>query len=101
MRRWAQKIGSETAAFIEAMIASRPFPEQAYRACLGTLRLGQKYTDARLEKACRKALEVGATRYQQIESILKKGLEEVPISSEPESTAISDHSNIRGPSYYQ
>ena len=101
MYRWAQKIGPETAAFIKAMVASRSFPEQAYRACLGTLRLSNKYTEARLEKACSKGLTIGATRYQQIESILKKGLEEVPIVSEPVSTAISDHNNIRGPSYYQ
>jgi transposase len=101
IQRWAQKIGSETAAFINSMIASRPFPEQAYRACLGTLRLGNKYTELRLEKACAKGLAVGATRYQQIESILKKGLEEVPLLAESESTAISDHSNIRGPNYYQ
>ncbi len=101
MYRWAQKIGPETAAFIKAMVASRAFPEQAYRACLGTLRLSNKYTEARLEKACSKGLMIGATRYQQIESILKKGLEEVPIASEPVSTAISDHNNIRGPSYYQ
>lgn len=101
MHRWAQKIGPETAAFIKVLISSRPFPEQAYRACLGTLRLGNKYTDSRLENACAKALAVGATRYQQIESILKNGLEEVPISPEPVSTAISDHTNVRGPSYYQ
>jgi transposase len=101
MRRWAQKIGPDTAAFIEAMIAARSFPEQAYRACLETLRLGKKYTESRLEKACGKRLAVGATRYQQIESMLKKGLEEVPLLPEPVSTAISDHNNIRGPNYYQ
>ena len=101
MQRWAQKIGPETAAFIKAMIAARPFPEQAYRACLGTLRLGNKYSEERLEKACGKGLAVGATRYQQIESILKKRLEQIPLTPEPVSSAISDHRNIRGPSYYQ
>lgn len=34
IKRWAGKIGSNTEAFIETMIASRSFPEQAYRAWL-------------------------------------------------------------------
>jgi transposase len=99
--RWAQKIGTNTAKYIQKMIKSRPFPEQAYRACLGVLRLGNKYTELKLEKACHKALVIGATRYKQIESILKNKLEEVPIRLEHNSSIISDHDNIRGPNYYQ
>jgi transposase len=99
MYRWANKIGPYTEAFIKSMIAARPFPEQAYRACLGVLRLGDKYTHPRLERACARGLEVGLSRYREIESMLKNKLEN--ISEESESTALSDHDNIRGPSYYQ
>src|SRR5205085_9057113 len=35
IKRWAEKIGKQTMKFIDHMIVSRPFPEQAYRACLG------------------------------------------------------------------
>jgi hypothetical protein len=100
MKRWASKIGPHTVQFIEAMIASRVFPQQAYRACLGVLRLGQRYGEARLEKACVKALELGMTRYQQIESLLKKNLEQMSMSSNPPSI-LSVHNNIRGSLYYQ
>lgn len=101
MYRWAQKIGPKTAAFIDTMIAARSFPEQAYRACLGVLRLSQKYSEERLEKACTRGLCVGATRYSQIESMLKHGLEQDPEISGIVTQSIPSHDNIRGPGYYQ
>lgn len=101
LHNWAAKIGVNTAAFINHMINSRAFPQQAYRACLGLLRLGNRYGDARLEKACKNALAVGATRYQQVEAILKNKLEEVQINHTGNSTPIITHDNIRGSNYYQ
>jgi transposase len=100
MRRWAGKIGHHTTEYIDRMMSSRAFPQQAYRACLGLLRLGSRYGDERLEKACAKALSIGASRYQQVESILKNRMEDVPIK-ESESAQLSLHDNIRGPEYYQ
>lgn len=99
IQQWASKIGPKTAAFIASMMSSRAFPQQAYRACLGVLRLGKKYEECRLEKACAKGLEIGITRYQQIESMLKNKLEETAqaIKSNP----LPSHDNVRGPNYYQ
>src|SRR5260370_2438582 len=37
-RRWAGKIGPNTAGLISAALASRPHPEQGFRTCLGSLR---------------------------------------------------------------
>lgn len=101
MRRWAEKIGPQTAIFIELMIAARAFPQQAFRACLGVLRLGKKYGAERLEKACIKGIAVGATRYQQIESILSNKMEDTPLSAETVSIPLPLHDNIRGSEYYQ
>ena len=36
---WARTVGPQTAALVEAILASRPHPEQGYRSCLGILRL--------------------------------------------------------------
>lgn len=96
----ASKIGENTVNFIDHMIASRAFPEQAYRSCYGLLRLGERYSNQRLNLACAKALIIGATRYQQVESILKNKLEEVPIQKMT-SAPLSAHDNIRGASYYK
>jgi transposase len=98
LKRWAEKIGPKTACFINHMMASRAFPEQAYRACLGLLRLAGQYGETRLEQACDRGLQVGATRYQQIQNILKNGLENITITEKKES--IVRHNNIRGPKYY-
>ncbi len=98
---WAAKIGSNTANFVNHMIKSRAFPQQAYLACLGLLRLGHHYGNLRLDNACHKALLAGATRYQQVEAILKNNLEEVPIHNKTKDTPLIIHENIRGSDYYQ
>lgn len=98
--QWAKRIGTQTTQFIDHMLASRSFPQQAYRACYGLLRLGNRYGEDRLEKACQKALAIGATRYQQVESMLKNKLEEVPIH-QTKATNLPYHDNIRGADYYK
>jgi transposase len=101
IKRWAKKIGPQTNQFIEYLISSRPFPQQAYRSCLGLLRLAQRYSEVRLEKACAIALTVGATRYQQIESILKNRLDNKDVSHKQDEIIVSKHINIRGSKYYK
>lgn len=100
LKNWANKIGTNTSQFIVHMINARAFPQQAYRACLGVLRLSGRYGELRLEKACQKALLIGAYRYQHIEDLLKNNLEEVPIANKANFSSVT-HENIRGPSYYQ
>jgi len=101
MKRWAKKIGPKTSEFIDHMIASRAFPQQAFRSCLGLLRLGNRFGEERLEKACMIALSVGARRYQQVESILQKRLDTLSNSHGQNEPIISDHENIRGSKYYR
>ena len=101
MKRWANKIGQHTMKFIDHLISSRAFPEQAYRACLGVLRLASRYGEARLEKACAIAYESGATRYSQVESILKNKLDAIPHSRMMDTPVITSHENIRGSDYYK
>lgn len=95
----AKKIGVNTLMFIEKMLASRQFPQQAYRACYGLIRLGNRFGAARLEKACMKGLAIEATRYQQIESMLKNHLEEVSLQKNVQTENLIHH-NIRGAHYY-
>jgi transposase len=98
--RWAGKIGPQTVRLTENILSSRPYPQQAYRTLLGILRLGKSYGDGRLEAACARAIEIGATSYRSIESILKNGLENKPVST-PEPSPPVHHNNIRGAHYYQ
>ena len=73
---WAQTIGPQTAALVEAILADRPHPEQGYRSCLGILRLAERYGPARLEAACARAGSVAARSYRHVDSILKHGLDQ-------------------------
>src|SRR4030067_543692 len=76
--RWAGQIGPHTQNLVACIIENRPHPEQGYRSCLGLLRLGKTYSPERLEAACARALQMKASSYKNVESILKKGLERAP-----------------------
>jgi len=100
LTRWASKTGPATEQLIRTVLASRKHPQQAYRSCLGILRLGKAYGEERLEAACRRALTLGCCRYQSIESILKHRLDEQPLEDQQELALPDTHDNIRGPAYY-
>ena len=64
------------------------------------MRLGRRYGDARLEAAAARALAVRALSYRSVESILRNGLDGLPTpGSEPVTTTIGDHANVRGAGY--
>jgi transposase len=100
LHNWAANTGPASAKLIETVLASRKHPQQAYRSCLGILRLGKAYGDDRLEAACQRALMLGSHSYKSIESILKHRLDGEPLSEHEELALPEDHDNIRGPSYY-
>ena len=97
--RWATTIGPDTAALITTVLGSRRHPQQAFRSCLGILRLAESYGEARLEAAARRALAIGANSYRSIESILTHRLDERP-GEQIELSAPIEHTNIRGANYY-
>jgi transposase len=96
---WAGKVGTETRDLCDAILAERPHPEQGFRSCLGILRLGKRYGEARLEAACARALRVRARSYRHVESILKNGLDRVAATEEQTSLSLT-HENVRGRDYY-
>ena len=50
---WATHIGPQTAALVSAALNSRPFPQQAYRTCLGILSFAKKHNHTLMELASR------------------------------------------------
>ena len=98
--RWAAKIGSSTAQLVEAILTDRPHPEQGYRSCLGILRLEKKYGAKRLEAACARAFNAGARSYRHVDSILKNGLDAMPMRDRSRSSPSITHENTRGSQYY-
>jgi len=97
--RWAQTIGPHTALLVQAILDSRKHPQQAYRSCLGILRLAKRYGDKRLEAACRRAFPAGIRSYKGVKNILDAKLDQVD-PEEPTTVVPIDHENIRGKNYY-
>jgi len=98
---WAKSIGSYTEAAITAILSSHKIEQQGYRACIGILKLGDKYGVKRLESACEKALSyTPSPSYKNIDSILKSGSDKL-VDSKNEAKPIDEsHSFLRGAEYY-
>lgn len=97
---WAAKIEPATEKLIRTALGARKYPQQAYRSCLGMLRLGRSYGEARLEAACKRALVLSSCRYKSIESILKHRLDQQPLEEQQKLALPDTHDNILGPVYY-
>ncbi len=98
---WAETTGPATAQLVAAILATKPHPEQGYRACLGIMRLGQRYGAPRVEAACARALRLDAPSYRTVQNILASGLDRVPTEPAPAAPLPRlVHPNIRGSAYY-
>ena len=90
----------QTAVLITAVLDSRRHPQQAYRCCLGLLRLAKCHSDARLKAVAARALASGSYSYRSVESILKHRFDET--AAEPlERDARVEYDNVRGVLYYR
>lgn len=99
IRVQAARIGPNVETFVDVLMRNRRHPEQAYRACLGVLKLARGYGKTRLDAACERALEINAHSYSSLNSILKNGLDRVPRTRPTDEPAIT-HPNIRGADYF-
>ena len=100
---WAKKNGKFTGKLAENIIASRKHPEQGFRSCLGIIRLAKHYSNERLEKACQRALAIGAYSYKSVQSILKNNLDQAPLLPQQQQNHVTqrDHEYVRGGNYFQ
>jgi transposase len=93
--REAGKIGPQTSAYFVALLKSRPFPQHAYRSCLGILDLARRYTHPQMETACQVLLAAHLLSYRDLKNELERLVTQAP---EP---VLPAHENVRGQSYYQ
>jgi len=91
---WAAEVGPHTHQLIHSIIASRQHPEQAFRSCLGILRLSNQYPPSQMETACQLARQARTLNYQGVKAFL----EHLPPTDDK---LVLLHKNIRGHSYYQ
>jgi transposase len=102
-RKWAERVGIKTYQVVDAILTSKRVEQQAYRSCMGLLKLADKYSVERLEAACKKALSYTATpSYKSIKNILSAGQDKLlqTEQKEPETTS-SKYGITRGADYYR
>lgn len=100
---WAGNIGPNTETVVKALLASRAIEQQSYKSCIGLLKLADKYSVARLESACQKALSYTASpSLKTVQTILKIGSDKINEDTANQSEAIeqSGFGFTRGASYY-
>ena len=102
-RKWAERIGENTAKVTDAILRSNRVEQQSYRACMGLLKLAERYSPAKLERACKKALSyTQSPSYKSIRNILAAAKDDGSEDSEIYSSAPkNDHGITRGADYYR
>lgn len=99
---WAAALGPSVQAMVNGIMDSRAHPEQGFRACFGLLGLAKRYEAERLEKACCRAVRVGAFSYKSVKSILENGLDKGERGEGiPSQRTAGCHENVRGARYYE
>jgi hypothetical protein len=98
---WADKIGCDVKELIIKILENKPHPEQAYKVCLWILNLNKKYSNNRINNACKRALSYDYFSYKGVKNILENNLDSAREES-PDlfSGSLPEHANIRGNNYY-
>jgi transposase len=99
--QWASAISPEVYAYINRILENYPYPEQAYRSCVGILSLDKKVGRERLINSVKRASEYGLYNFSVIKRILQSGLDCFTTEEEKGDDAIIEHDNIRGADTYQ
>jgi transposase len=100
-RRWARGIGPQTVRLVEGILKTRSHPEQAYRTCLGLMRLEREHGPERFEAASHRAAEIGAFSWSSVKSILESGFDRLPLQPSLPLRLPQQHPNVRGADYYR
>ena len=98
LMNWAKDIGDDVLLWVKAQLKRKPHPQQAFRVCLGALRLASQYPPKRLNTACKLANQHQLYRLQQLKDILNSNQDKlISESSQDTLTLPQHHENIRGP----
>lgn len=98
--RKAKEMGDCSFEVMNRILQSKTFTEQAYNACLGLLRLCERYGNDRFENACKRAVQSPRVNYRLIDNILANNLDKQPEDQLNLFIPIPDHENLRGPQAY-
>ncbi len=99
--RWALTIGTATHRVIDGILTSVKIQQQAFKSCMGLLKLADNYSKSRLEMACLQALDISPNpSYKTVKRLIQI---QVQVQKSPEDDTTSEtspHAFTRGADYY-
>lgn len=102
---WGKDVGPSTLLTIEKILESYPTEKQGLKSTYGLVKLADKYSIERIEKACERVLSfTPRPKLKSIQTVLKTGHDKLPLES-TEAKANTGRSNnpygfTRGADYY-
>jgi transposase len=98
---WAENAGTSTLLVVKNFLYMHKVEQQGYRTCSSLMKLADRYSTERLEKACEKALSyTPSPSLKNISTILKNGQDKVAVTN-PLSSAGTSHGITRGAAYFK
>ena len=100
-RKWGAQIGPNTGAVVQSILSSQRVEQQSYRSCMALLKLTEKYSEKRLEAACKLALSyTNSPSYKNIKDILASGRDKA-LADDAHAAEQNPHAMTRGADYYR
>lgn len=98
---WAERTGTSTLLVVKNFLHTHKVEQQGYKTCLSLMKLADRYSTERLEKACEKALSyTPSPSLKNISTILKNGQDKVAVTNTP-SNAGTSRGITRGAAYFK
>ncbi len=98
---WAETTGASTFLVVKSFLHMHKVEQQGYKTCISLMKLANRYSSERLEKACEKALSyTPSPSLKNISTILKNGQDKVAVANPP-SNAGTSHGITRGAAYFK
>ena len=98
--QWAEKMGGSVKEFIQLMLDQKEHPQQAFKACMGVLKLGKKYDTQAMQLVCKKAIEINCISHRFIANSLKNKTYKIE-EEDPGDMKLPFHENIRGKDHFK
>lgn len=99
---WGEGIGTSALIVVKNFLYMHKVEQQGYRPCASLMKLADKYSAERLEKACEKALGyTPSPSLKNISTILKNGQDRVPVAKPGQSEKSGSYGITRGASYFK
>jgi len=100
--QWGESIGTSTLIVVKNFLHMHKVEQQGYKPCASLMKLADKYSIERLDKACEKALGyTPSPSLKNISTILKNGQDKVPASKTCQTEQSNTYGITRGASYFK